>query len=112
KNTLLWRNSDDAGKTFFLEGADNVVSVANTDLPAELPADVPQTATFDKDPLLVNVPLATRFAESTGLAANQMTLAQADQHFAVGDRIELGDDGLERHVTAVTAGAITFTPAW
>jgi hypothetical protein len=41
-----------------------------------------------------------------------VTLAQADQHFTVGDRIELGDDGVERKVTEVTAGTITVAPAW
>jgi hypothetical protein len=107
-DSVLWRNSDDTGKTFFLEGADNEVSITSSDLPPEVSA----TTSFDEDPLLGNVPLGTRFAESKGSAADQMTLAQADQHFAVGDRIELGDDGVERHVTAVTSGAISFTPAW
>jgi hypothetical protein len=108
--SILWRNSDDAGKTFFFDGMASQTTVDQCDLPvAEVPGS---TASFDADPQLANVPLATRFAESKGTRADQITLAQADQHFTVGDRIELGDDGVERTVTEVTAGTITFTPAW
>jgi hypothetical protein len=109
-SSVLWRNSDDTGKTFFLDGADNQVTVTSSDLPtAEAPGS---TDSFDEDPLLGNVPLATRFAESLGTSTERMTLAQADQHFKVGDRIELGDDGVERRVTDVLAGSIGFAPPW
>lgn len=109
-SSVLWRNSDDAGKTFFQEGDGNQLTVDNCDLPtAEVPGS---TNSFDANPLLGNVPLATRFAESLGSSTERITLAQADQHFAAGDRIELGDDGLERHVTDVLPGSIGVAPAW
>jgi hypothetical protein len=110
-DTVLWRNSDDLGKTFFLEGENNQLTVTSCAVPAEVPA----TASISADPgapLLGNVPLATRFAEARGTTGDAVILANADKHFTAGDRVELGDDGVSRSVTAVTASTITISPPW
>jgi hypothetical protein len=104
-DSVVWRNPDDAGKTFFFEGEDNHVDVATCAIPAE----VTSTSSFDADPLLGNVPLDTRFTEAKGTEAS-LSVAMAPVHFMVGDRVELGDDGVERRVTAVAAHSIDVAP--
>jgi hypothetical protein len=64
---------------------------------------------FDSDPKLGNVPLATRFAEQA-CGVDHLPIAGAGTVFAPGDRVELGDDGVERHVTAVSGEDVSFAP--
>jgi hypothetical protein len=104
-DSVVWRNSDDAGKTFFFEGEDNHVDVSTSSFPDE----VASTASFAGDPLLGNVPLDTRFTEAKATEA-MLAIATADTYFDVGDRVELGDDGVERRVTAVGAHSLTIAP--
>jgi hypothetical protein len=106
-DSVVWRNVDDQnGAAFELEGAPSTLDVTTSDVPAEVPA----TASFAADPKLGNVPLATRFAEQAG-NIDRLPVAHGDKIFAVGDRIELGDDGVERHVTAVSGDDVLFAPA-
>ena len=74
-----------------------------------MPPEVAAVASFDKDPLLGNVPLATRFAVQAG-SVDHMPVTGADKVFTAGDRIELGDDGVERKVTAVAGDDLSFAP--
>jgi hypothetical protein len=105
-DSVVWRSADDSGRAFDLDGAPSTLDVRTSDLPLEVPA----VLSFDADPELANVPLATRFAEQDG-GGDHFPVAGADAVFAVGDRIEIGDDGVERHVTAVSGDDVSFTPA-
>jgi hypothetical protein len=105
-DSVVWRSLDDSGQAFDLDGAVSTIDVTTSDLPPEVVA----VASFDKDPLLSNVPIATRFAVEMG-AVDQVLIAGADQVFTSGDRIELGDDGVERRVTAVKDINVSFAPS-
>ena len=105
-DSVVGRSVDDAGRVFDLDGAPSALDVRTSDLPLEVPA----VLSFDADPKLGNAPLTTRFAEQAG-GVDHLPVAGADQAFAVGDRIELGVDGVERHVTAVSADDVSFAPA-
>lgn len=104
-DSVVWRNDDDGGKTFFIEGQDNVIDATACAIPDE----VPNADSFADDPELGNVPLGTRFTEAKGTEAT-LQIATASATFTVGDRVELGDDGVERSVTAVAAHSITVAP--
>jgi hypothetical protein len=104
-DSVVWRNADDLGRSFLTDGDGNTLDVTTCDAPAEVAA----TASFAADPRLANVPLATRFAVQAG-TTDHVPVAGADQVFAVGDRIELGDDGIERRVTAVAGDDLGFAP--
>lgn len=104
-DSIVWRNPDDSGKAFFLEGEDNSINATTCAIPDE----VPSTTSVSADPLLGNVPLDTRFTEAKGTEGT-LAIATADTYFDVGDRVELGDDGVERRVTAVAAHSITVAP--
>jgi hypothetical protein len=106
-DSVVWRNPDDAGHAFFLDGVASAISVSTSDLPPEVPAPAPS---FEADPLLANVPLATRFAVQAG-TSDQVPVTGADKVFKVGDRIELADDGTERRVTSVAGDELGFAPA-
>ncbi|HEX4405453.1 MAG TPA: right-handed parallel beta-helix repeat-containing protein [Polyangia bacterium] len=104
-DSVVWRSLDDEGHAFDLDGAASTLDVATSDLPAEVAA----TASFDADPMFGNVPLATRFAEEAG-DVGDLPVANADKVFAVGDRVELGVDGVARTVTAVAGDQVSFAP--
>jgi hypothetical protein len=104
-DSVVWRNSDDQGKSFDLEDDGNTIVVTTCDVPPE----VASTASFDLGPQLRNVPLATRFAVQAG-DVGEVPVAGADAVFTAGDRIELGDDGVERRITSVTGDDISFAP--
>jgi hypothetical protein len=53
--------------------------------------------------------LLTRYTERRGMPS-ELRVANSSE-FAVGDRIELGDDGVERTVTVVGEQTVTFAPA-
>jgi hypothetical protein len=106
-DTVVWRNPDDAGKTVYLDGVGNEVAAATSDVPAEIGG----ATTFDADPRLANMPLATRFAQLAG-TTDTVVVTDAARALAAGDRIELGDDGVERRVVAVDGTTVSFTPAF
>jgi hypothetical protein len=105
-DSVVWRDADAQGAAFDLEDTPSSIDVRTSDLPPE----VPTVLSFDKDPELGNVPLTTGFAEEAG-GVDHLPVAGAEKAFAVGDRIELGDDGVERHVTAVSGDDVSFAPA-
>jgi hypothetical protein len=104
-DSVVWRNPDDQGLSYDLDGMASTISVTTCDEPPE----VPEMSSFDEDPRLTNAPLATRFAVEAG-AVDNLPVTGADQVFASGDRIELGNDGVERKVTAVNGDNISFSP--
>jgi hypothetical protein len=104
-DSVVWRNADDQGKSFDLEGDGNTIVVTTCDVPPEVAA----TASFDADAHLGNVPLATRFAVQDG-DVGEVPVAGAATVFTAGDRIELGDDGVERRITSVVGDDISFAP--
>jgi hypothetical protein len=104
-DSVVWRSLDDEGHAFDLDGAASTLDVTTSDVPPEVVA----TASFDADPLLGNIPLTTRFAEEAG-DVGDLPVANADKVFASGDRIELGDDGVERMATSVAGDEVSFTP--
>ncbi|HVU49162.1 MAG TPA: right-handed parallel beta-helix repeat-containing protein, partial [Polyangia bacterium] len=105
-DSVVWRSLDDEGLAFDLDGAPSAIDVRTSDLPLEVPA----VLSFDADPRLGNVPLATRFAEQAG-GVDHLPVAGAAAVFAAGDRIELAADGVERQVTAVSGDDVSFAPA-
>jgi hypothetical protein len=104
-DSVVWRNPDDQGASFDLDGMPSTIAVKTSDMPPE----VATVASFNADPLLANVPLATRFAVEAG-DVGDMPVTGADKVFKAGDRIELGDDAVERHVTAVSGDDLSFAP--
>src|SRR5205814_7546659 len=72
-DSVVWRNGDDLGRSFFLDGVGSTIDVKTCDLPPEVPA----VASFDADPKLNNLPLATRFAEQAG-DVDHLPVAGAD----------------------------------
>jgi len=104
-DSVVWRSLDDEGHAFDLDGAASALDVATSDLPPEVAA----TASFDADPLLGNVPVATRFSEEAG-DVGDLPVANAEAVFAAGDRVELGVDGVERTVTSVVGDQVSFSP--
>jgi hypothetical protein len=104
-DSVVWRNGDDLGHSFLLDGVGNTIDVETCDLPPEVPA----VGSFDADPKLDNVPLATRFAEEAG-DVDHLPVAGADKVFAPGDHIELGDDDFVRMVTSVSGDDVFFAP--
>jgi hypothetical protein len=104
-DSVVWRSIDDLGDTFDLDGMPSTITVTTSDVAPEVVA----VASFDKDPLLTNVPIATRFGVQAG-DVGDMPVTGADKVFTSGDRIELGDDGVERRVTAVMGDNLAFAP--
>jgi hypothetical protein len=104
-DSVVWRSADDQGLAFKLDGDPSTIEVINSDVPPEVVA----LESFEADPRLRNIPFATRFAVRAG-AADRVPVTGAENLFTSGDRIELGDDGLERHVTAVSGDDVSFTP--
>jgi hypothetical protein len=104
-DSVVWRSVDDGGLAFDLDGAPSALDVRTSNLPLEVPAVLSSSA----DPKLGNVPLATRFAEQAG-GVDHLPIAGAGAVFAPGARVELGDDGVERHVTAVSGDDVSFAP--
>jgi hypothetical protein len=105
RDSVVWRSVDDQGAAFDLDGAPSTTTVTTSDVPSEVPA----AASFVADPQLANVPLTTRFAEESG-GVDHLPIAGAGKVFKAGDRVELGDDGVERKVTAVTGDDVSFAP--
>jgi hypothetical protein len=104
-DSVVWRNPDDQGASYDLDGAASTIAVTTSDAPPEVAA----VASFDADPKLGNVPLATRFSEEAG-GVDHLPVAGAAMVFAAGNRLELGDDGVERRVTAVSGDDVSFAP--
>ena len=104
-DSVVWRDDDDSGHAFDLDGTSSAIDVSTSDLPLEVSA----TSSFDADPTLGNVPVTTRFAEEAG-GVDHLPVANGAAVFAAGDRVELGDDGVERHVTAVSGDDVSFAP--
>ena len=106
RDSVVWRNDDDMGRTFDLDGSASTIDVATCDVAPEVAA----VASFEADPRLANAPRATRFAVQMG-TVDQLPVTGAAQIYTVGDRVELGDDGVERRVTAVSGDDLSFAPA-
>ena len=104
-DSVVWRNPDDQGASYDLDGAASTIAVTTSDEPPEVAA----VMSFDADPKLGNVPVATRFAEEAG-GVDHLPVAGAAMVFTAGDRLELGDDGVERRVTAVSGDDVSFAP--
>jgi Right handed beta helix region len=104
-DSVVWQNDDDKGRAFYLDGSASTIDVATCDAPPEVAA----VASFDADPRLANVAHATRFAVRMG-TKDQVPITGADRLFTADDRIELGDDGVERRVTAVSGDDLSFAP--
>ena len=104
-DSVVWRSLDDQGHAFDLDGMPSTLDVSTSDLAPEVVA----TASFDADPRLGNVPITTRFAERAG-DVGSLPVAGAEKIFMLGDRVELGDDGIERKVSAVSGDSVSFTP--
>lgn len=105
-DSLLWANVDDDDVLFLLEGDGNVFQVRGSIVPAQAPG----ADNLHQDPDLSNLPLLTRFTEAAGSEA-QLRLANPLRDFAVGDRVEIGDDGVLRTVTALDELTVSFSPA-
>lgn len=105
-DSLLWANRDDDDVIFLLEGSGNDVQVQGSIAPAQAPG----ADNLHQDPQLHNIPLLTRFTEAMGSEV-QLRLANPPRDFAVGDHLELGDDGVLRTVTALDDQTVTFSPA-
>lgn len=105
RDSVVWRSADDQGLAFKLDGEASTIDVTSSDLPLEVITD----GSFEADPRLANIPLATRFAVQAG-ATDGVPVTGAETLFTSGDRIELGDDGTERRITAVSGDDISFTP--
>lgn len=105
-DSVVWRNPDDQGASYDLDGAASTIAVTTSDEPPEVAA----VMSFDADPKLGNVPVATRFAEEAG-GIDHLPVAGAAMVFTAGNRLELGDDGVERRVTAVSGDDVSFAPA-
>jgi hypothetical protein len=108
-DSLLWANSDDDQELFRSEGLGNTLTIENSLVQANTGLGTPDAAGAESDPLLLNAPLRTRFTERAG-SPTELRVADLSE-FAVGDRLELGDDGVERTVTEVTDQRVVFEPA-
>jgi hypothetical protein len=109
-DSVAWNNPDDAGRAVYLDGVDNEITATTSDVPAAIGG----VTTFDADPKLGNVPVGTRLAQSLGTTSTVLVTG-ASKFLIAGDRIELGDDGVERRVTFVDAVddlTVTFAPPW
>lgn len=107
-DSLLWGNTDNAGELFRTEGTGNTLSISNSVLQPSTGAPTSDAGIFNADPLFTNTPTQTRYSERAGLPS-ELRLANSSE-FMVGDRLELGDDGVERTVTIVGEQTVTFTP--
>jgi hypothetical protein len=105
RDSVVWRSADDQGLAFKLDGEASAIDVSTSDLPLE----VVTNGSFEADPHLANIPFATRFAVQAGVG-ERVPVTGAEALFTSGDRIELGDDGTERRITAVSGDDISFTP--
>ena len=102
------------GRTVYLDGAGNTIAASTSDVPADVSDGLVGATTFDADPRLANVPVGTRLAVEAGTSSTVLVTSAPD-FLAAGDRIELGDDGVERHVMSVDATdgiTVTFAPPW
>jgi hypothetical protein len=109
-DSLIWGNTDNDGEIYRLEGLDNLLTIDNSLAQSSATGALASDAgNLDGDPLLLNVPTLTRFTEREGAPA-ELRLANSSE-FSVGDRIELGDDGVERTITEISAQGALFTPA-
>lgn len=105
ENSIIWNNTDNDGHALFLEGESNSYSASSSIVSEELAG----AGNLVLDPGLANAPVLTRFANRAATVA-QVNLVRADETFAVGDLVELGDDGVARTVTEVSLNAVLFTP--
>ena len=65
---------------------------------------------IDSDPLFVNAPLRTDLTVADGIATT-VEITDAATNYAIGDVIELDDDGVVRTVSDVTGTTVTFASA-
>jgi hypothetical protein len=108
-DSLLWANTDDDQELFRSEGLGNTLSFENSLVQTNTGLGTLDAGSAESDPLLLNIPLRTRFTEREG-TPSELRVANLSE-FAVGDRLELGDDGVERTVTEVTDQRLVFAPA-
>jgi cysteine-rich repeat protein len=98
-NTILWN----PGYTEIDDGIGCVSSASYSDVRGGHVG----TANVNSNPLFAHQPDETRFTSSAGTAGT-VEVSSASSYFAVGDVIEVGDDGVPRTVTVVSGSTVTF----
>ncbi len=116
-NCVLWGDSASTGPELYNSGASSP-TISYSDVQGcggsgagwDASVGTDGGGNIDSDPLFVNTPLRAGLTEADGTTTT-VEIADAATNYAIGDAIELDDDGVVRTVSAASGTTVTFAPA-
>lgn len=102
-NLVVWDNTSPSGADYSISNFTGTITYS------DIAGGYTGNGNISAAPGFVHAPVA--WDRVTAAPSLDIITVSAGARFAVGDHIEIDDDGIARQVTAVSANDITFTPA-